>query len=667
MELVDGRPIDAWCRDRGLDLRGRVALVERVSDALAYAHRHLVVHRDVTPANILVTADAEPKLLDFGIATLLTADGEATGGLTRTGHHSFTPDYASPEQVRGEAVTTASDVYSLGVVLFRLLSGAPPYSLKGLAPLEAMQAVCETEPPSMSAVAPASDAAGLRGDLDRIVAKALRKAPRERYGTVAELAADLRAWQDGRPVSAAAQSVSYRVTRFVRRNRTMVAATAALALALVGGAAATAWQARVAARERDKAQNRFRQVQQFSRALLFDVHDALRPVAGATAARRLLLDRGLRFLDGLSADAGDDVGLQLELSEGYRRLGLVQGSPAVDNLGDRTAALASFDKAATLAEQAIRRDPTAVQPLIAAAEAYAELAAAPDAARAAAAERRHVALLDTLERQHPADVEARAAVAAGHTAAGVRCAGRRDFACAQRHYVASARIFDALPPEVRAARTRLISLTLKRLGAVEMVTGALDDSERHYRAALALEEAEMQKDPADSRWPFETSFTLTDLGVLRRRRGHGEDAVPLWTRALEIRRRALAVDPGNARMIAGVASVVNRLAGADHDAGRYPEAIARLEEVLRLREQLAVITPGEENRGDRAWALYYLALYHADFHDHGGVAGRGHDRLAASYYTRIDAPLLAGAKPVSEFRPGYDALGARLKLAPPRQ
>ena len=276
MELVDGQPIDAWCEAHRTGVRARVALVEKVCTALAYAHQRLVVHRDVKAANILVTAAGEPKLLDFGIATLLATDGSATTGLTQTGHHSFTPEYASPEQIRGERVTTASDVYSLGVVLYRLLAERPPYVLRGLSTLEVIRVVCDVEPPPMHTVAVPERRAVLRGDLDRIVAKALRKAPQERYGTIVELAADLRAWQEGRPVTAAPQSIAYRVRRFVRRNRGKVAVAAALALTLAAGVAATAWQARVAAAERDKAQQRFRQVREMSRALIFDIHDALR-------------------------------------------------------------------------------------------------------------------------------------------------------------------------------------------------------------------------------------------------------------------------------------------------------------------------------------------------------------------------------------------------------
>ena len=280
MELVDGQPIDAWCEARGTGVRARVALVEKVCAALAYAHQRLVVHRDVKAANILVTAAGEPKLLDFGIATLLATDGAATMGLTQTGHHSFTPEYASPEQIRGERVTTASDVYSLGVVLYRLLAGGRPTSLHGLSTLEVIRVVCEVDPPPMPTSRYPSGArrAARRPRSHRRQGAAQGAAGALRHDRGA--AADLRAWQEGRPVTAAPQSIAYQVRRFVRRNRGKVAVAAALALTFAAGVATTAWQARVAADERDKAQQGFPQVREMSRALIFDVHDALRRVPG---------------------------------------------------------------------------------------------------------------------------------------------------------------------------------------------------------------------------------------------------------------------------------------------------------------------------------------------------------------------------------------------------
>ena len=305
MEFVDGPPIDVWTRERRLDVRARVALMEPVCDAVAYAHRHLIVHRDLKPANILVPADGHPRLLDFGIATLLARPGGFDTGVTATGHQTFTIDFASPEQIRGEAVTTASDVYSLGVLLYFLVAGRRPYTVKDLSPFEAMRAVCEVDPPPPSAVATSADAPTIRGDLDAVIGKALSKAPQDRYATVGALASDLAAFRLGMPVTAAPESWARRTRRFVRRNK---AAAAVLAAIVVGGGVA-AWQAQVAGTQRDRAERRFAQVREFSRSLIFDVNAALANVPGNTEPRRLVLDRAVSFLDGLAADADLDDAL----------------------------------------------------------------------------------------------------------------------------------------------------------------------------------------------------------------------------------------------------------------------------------------------------------------------------------------------------------------------
>jgi non-specific serine/threonine protein kinase/serine/threonine-protein kinase len=673
MELVEGEAIDAWCRTRGAGVRERVTLVERVCDAVAYAHQRLVIHRDLKAANIFVTADGTPKLLDFGIATLLDDEGVAAAGRTRTGHHSFTPEYASPEQIRGERVTTASDVYSLGVVLYRLLADRPPYDLAGLSPLDAMRVACEADPPPMSSVADPARRGTLRGDIDRIVAKSLRKAPAERYGTIAELAADLRAWLDGRPVSAAPQSLVDRVRRGVRRHRGAVAAGAALFVTLVAGVVGTSWQARVAARERDKAQHRFREVQQVSRALLFDVHDALRRLPGATEPRRLLLDRAVTFMDGLAADAADDHQLQLELSEGYRRLGQVQGLSGVDNLGDTAAAVASFEKAARLAEDARRGNPAALRPLVAAFDAWSDIASTADELgrddQGARAHARRLALLSELGRR-PDDVETSTALAISHSTVGVYHAGRQEPDQARVAYVAALAHFDRLPAAVRTAQVRPYSLTLKSLGAIEMVRGALDDSERHYRSALALEDAALRQTPSSPRWPFEISFTLSDLGLIMTRRGRNEEARPLWRRALDIRRRALAADPKNVRMLVAVASMRSRLGHLDLQAKRYADAIAGFEENLAINERLVAAQPASTSRlAEREWTLLLLAKAHAEAAASGDRAWRASGPQARALLARVRPERVAVAgKTDAGFRKEYDALAGQLQAPPaPRQ
>ena len=360
MEYVDGQPIDEYCRDHQLPLDQRLRLFRQVCAAVTYAHQHLVVHRDIKPSNILITADGAPKLLDFGIARLLDAreDGQATE--TAFSARAMTPQYASPEQLRGERVTTVSDVYALGVLLYELLTGARPYELSGKTPEQGRQIVAETDvvTPSTTAARRGDDglARRLRGDLDAIVTTAMRKSPAERYSSVALLDDDVRRYMEGLPVIARGDSWSYQTARFIRRRKFGIAAAAAIVLTLVGGVIATSWQARVARAERARAERRFGDVRRLSTSFLFEFHDAIATLPGSTPARLLVVSKALEYLDSLAAEAAGDRDLQRELAAAYDRVGDVQGNPAAANLGDVEGALKSYEKAAairrTLAEAA---------------------------------------------------------------------------------------------------------------------------------------------------------------------------------------------------------------------------------------------------------------------------------------------------------------------------
>jgi serine/threonine-protein kinase len=267
LEYIDGEPIDAWCDARSLDVEARIRLLLQVLDAVAYAHSRLILHRDLKPSNILVTPQGQVKLLDFGIARLLDESAAGPSEATQLAGRALTPDYAAPEQVQGEQASTATDVYALGVVLFRLLAGAHPTAPGRASQVERLRAVVEDEPRRPSEAAAAGDAAArrrgatpsalarrLRGDLDNIVARALKKAPSERYATADAFAADLRRFLVHEPVGARGDSRAYRVRKFVRRNRVVVGAAALVALVLAGGVGGIVWQAAEAQRQRVAAE-----------------------------------------------------------------------------------------------------------------------------------------------------------------------------------------------------------------------------------------------------------------------------------------------------------------------------------------------------------------------------------------------------------------------------
>lgn len=650
MEFVEGQPIDVWCRERGLSTRQRVSLVHRVCAAVEHAHQNLVVHRDIKPGNILVTPAGEPRLLDFGIATVVSEIEGVSPGLTKTGQHGFTAEYASPEQIRGERVTTATDVYSLGVLLHLLLAGRLPYELAGLSPLEAMRVVCEVDPPPPSRGASRAVAAELRGDFDNIILKALRKDPRARHASVAQLAGDLQAWLLGAPVSATPATLAYRAQRYVARHRLGVAAAAAVVVALVAGGSTAAWQAHLARVERDKAQNRFRQVRQFSRSLLFDVHEALRGLPGATEPRRVLLERAMQFLDGLAADAGDDTALKLELAEGYRRLGHVQGSSVSDNVGDRAGAAASFEKAVRLGAEALAAHPYSLGAINVATGALDDLAQLlRDSQRVEEADRanqQHLALIEALERRLPDDPAARASVASSYLNIGMYEGARGRAEIARERYARSIAVFAALPAEQRA-RDKVISghsFALKRLGALEVAAGQLDDGERHYRAALAFDEELVARHPDHPRYRYDMTFSLTDLGVVARRRGDFAAAEALYRRALEVRQAALDADPKNVRLMQGVVRVHSYLFRVLIDAQRPAEAVDHARASLLLRERLlGIVGPSLEAASNPCWGRLNLAWALLEVAADAPPAARAREVAeASSLVRRASAPGCGG-------------------------
>ncbi len=342
MEYVeDGESIVDYCRKRDLSLFQRLNIFLQVCSAVNYAHRNLVVHRDLKPGNILVDKHGVLKLLDFGIAKVIDADGGAQR--TRTVVRMLTPDYASPEQVMGQAITTASDVYSLGAILYELLAESPAHRFQDYSPTEIERVVCRQEPTLPSTAILDQDrspqrlrvAKLLAGDLDSIVSVAMRKEPKQRYQSVEQLIDDIERYISGEPVVAHKATFFYRASKFARRNRFSVIAAAVLLITLVAGIGATAYQGR-------RAEHRFQQMKQLTAALMGDFEERAKGLPRSTELREWMWTTMVRHLDDLATETGDEAMLQ-DLARAHMKLGSLEDSGnQASHLGRNPKALENY-------------------------------------------------------------------------------------------------------------------------------------------------------------------------------------------------------------------------------------------------------------------------------------------------------------------------------------
>jgi len=641
MEYVDGVPIHYFCLKHRLTARQRLELFLHVCEAVQFAHQNFVVHRDLKPDNILVAEDGTPRLLDFGTAKLLSSSEAAPDSeLTRESYQSYTPQYASPEQVLGNPITTASDTYSLGVLLYLLLTGEPPYEFKELTTGEMLRVVCEEAPrkPSQEAVS----GKRLDPDLIAILEKALRKEPQQRYRTAEQLANDLRAYLEGQPVGARHGTLRYRTSKFAHRHWLGLASAAVLALTLFAGVVGVLWQAKVADEQRRRAEARSADLRQLSNSLLSEFDEAIKEIPGSTGAQKLLVTRVLEHLDHMANDTQGDRQTQLDLIEAYSRLANIQGNDYDQNLGDPSGALVSIDKAVALAAPLAHRgfrDREALRALAFAQQSRSEILFGPGRTQEAIASmRKAVEIYDPMMATADASTALICDVASAYSVLGdeLRESGTASLAdtsavlAAYRKAIAlDERALMIDPHFLRALRS--LSINRGKIGGVELETDpalALKD----YQAALqridTLPQAERE------------NLSVRRMRAILQRKeasalvqlGEYAKATDLFTEVAQVFQKNVAADAQDSRALADLKVVLNfealgyetaadpALAVAGSDRRRNLVAAEKLwKQVLEIIDQAIKHDPlAEDMQVSRADALLRLGTIHSILHTAAG-------------------------------------------------
>lgn len=598
LEFVEGEAIDVFCRTRALGIRSRVELLIQVARAVAYAHAHLIVHRDLKPSNVLVDSEGNVHLLDFGIAALLNAGAppEAAGeSLTRQLGPAWTPDYASPEQLRGEPASTASDIYALGVLAYELLTGRRPYAHKPGDLFTAMQAVLTIDPPLPSHVVGERDARRqLRGDLDTVVLKAMQKNARARYATVLQFAEDLSHYLRAEPVRARPDSLPYRLAKFVQRNRGAAVSIGLVVVSLCAGISGTVWEAgralrgeRQARAAEHRAERRFEDIRSLTHSLLFDYHDAIKDLPGATPVRARLVRDAMSSLDRLARETEGDVALDQELAAAYERLGDVQGGTMFANLGDTPGALATQQKALAIRQRIAAARPRDIDAQRALAQAHRRVGILLWETGEVSKARAEVetALKGLESTQVPGASDVREELSKTEDYLGRLLLEQGDSKSARAHFDISTRLLQQLlaasPDDPGFLRG--LSVILEQAGGAANFEGDLQAALDYYQQSRKLRERLSASAPLNADYQRTVAVSWYNIGEVLAAQGKLRPALEAYRRDSAMSEKLLADDPSNQEYRGDLAYASLRVGDMLEALGKHGEATAAYRRSLDLR------------------------------------------------------------------------------------
>lgn len=627
MELVDGVPIDEYCDRHRLRIDERLALLEKVTQALQHAHQSLIVHRDIKPSNILVTTDGIPKLVDFGIAKLVSeppvTDGAGSnsiasqplrpfqaGATTYFGHQALTPNFASPEQLLEGKVSTASDIYSLGILATMLLTGRRPYELDITSPRSVLAALDGTRswrasgiisqisrPQDLTTIARsrrttvAKIKRRFQGDLDTVLAKATHPEAERRYVSVAAFGQDIASHRLGKPVLARGDSLRYRTWSLIRTNRLVFSVVGATVVALSVGLAAALWQAEI-------ANNRFHDLHQFSSVVIGDIYNSVADLPGSMSTRRLIAQEAQHYLDKLASEGLDDVTLLADLSLAYRRIADVQGRPSSANLGQSALALENYIKAQAIAEKIVNETPAQRR---ARAQIYRRkgdlLAWQGNVERGIVELKRSRAMLQALQQAQPDNVIARIDYAYNLINLGDR-AGHPSFqnvglpVAASEYYSQAIKLLgSAAEGATNRELLRSYSVALERMGTMQLSDNKLVSAQSNFEASRDIRLQLVADHPEHMDIQRDAGVAMEQIGKVRQRRGDVSGAIADFEGALGVYLSLYALDPTDVSGKRTVAIGRENLGAALVQHGDSKAALTQFSKAEKLLLELLISDP----------------------------------------------------------------------------